>query len=287
MKVPPSTLPQFSKSRHHALQQYISYYYFSHSEDDSYSNAFYFYPHYKTTISIYQGAKAEWTQSSSHTVPVADKSQINYYHSSILKNRFSVKTSGSYKKIGIVFNPLGFNQFIEGPRLDIAPNQIAQLHCFGLEFEHLCSEVFATSNIDDKTALLDSFFQSVLNTQRNELAEKAIELAFDLKTHRSVEDLANTLDIDRKTLYKLFKNHLCCAPSAFRRVIMFRKAVEQYVNTDEHIKLCELAYDNYFYDQAHFIRTTEGFTKKNPKQFFKGISKIGPADTYWTFGDKT
>lgn len=224
---------------------------------------------------------AKWTETSSCTVPVSDRDQINSYYSSIIKNRFNVKTKGSFHKIGIVFNALGFNQFISGHLIDLAPTQIVELEHFGNDFTQLCADVFATENLETKTNLLDSFFLSRLRTKRDVRIHEAVKQVFNLEKHHTIEDIAKLLQIDRKTLYKLFKKHLCCSPSTFRRVVMFREAIEQYMNKQEQIKLCELAYDNYFYDQSHFIRTTEELTDENPKQFFKGITKVGPVDTYW------
>lgn len=283
MKTSHSIIPEFTQPGHSALQEHISYYYFSHSQEENYFNEFYFYPHYKSTISIYKGAEAHWTNSSSCTTPIAEKGQVNCYYSSILKNRFRVTTQGCFSKIGIVFNPLGINQFIGHHLIDIAPTQIVELKYFRDDFHQVCSAVFATKDLATKTALLDSFFLSKLQAQKHERIREAVKEVFSLQKNHSVEDIAKQLQIDRKTLYKLFKKHLCCSPSTFRRVVMFREAIEQYMNKQEHIKLCELAYDNYFYDQSHFIRTTEELTEENPRQFFKGITKVGPVDTYWNF----
>lgn len=230
---------------------------------------------------------AHWTDASSTTVPVPQEDQINSYYSSILKNRFNVKTTGRFHKIGIVFNALGFNQFIEGNLIDLAPTQIIELHCYDAAFTELCAQVFATSELSTKITLLDTFFLSKLRAEKDGRIQEAVQHVFNLETHRSIEDIAKLMQMDRKTLYKDFKKHLCCSPSAFRRVVMFREAIEQYMNTREHVKLCELAYDNYFYDPSHFTRTTEELTEENPKQFFKGITNVGPFDTYWNFQDES
>lgn len=245
------------------------------------SSAFYFYPHHKTTLSVYQGAEVEWNDCSSLSRSVPDSEKINCYFSSITKNRFNVKAQGSFNKIGVVFNVLGINQFIDCDLIDLAPDQIAAFNHFGPKFNEVCEKTFAAASLIEKVDLLDAFFLTKIRSERDERIHAAVNLFFEFEKHPSIEEVANNLSIDRKTLYKLFKKHLCYSPSHFKKVVKFREATEQYMNQEEKGKLCELAYDNYFYDQSHFIRTTEELTQEKPKQFFKGITKMGPSDTYW------
>ena len=280
-KIPPLNLPEFVVPKHPMLNKLVSYYYFVDSNDSDYYNEFNFYPHYKTTLSIYRGAEVVWNNCSSQSKPTADPEKVNCYFSSIIKNRFNVQTVGSFNKIGVVFNVLGINQFIDCYLVDLVPKQIATFDYYGPMFKEVCEKVFREQSLSKKVDLLDAFFLTRLQKERDERIHKAVNLFFEFEKHPSIEDVASSLGVDRKTLYKLFKRHLCCSPSHFKKVVKFREAIEQYMSQEEKVKLCELAYDNYFYDQSHFIRTTEEFTEENPKQFFKGITKLGPSDTYW------
>lgn len=284
LKTPAPNLPEFVKPKPAALQEFISYYYFLRSDDVDFRTEFYFYPHHKTTISVYQGAEVKWTDCVSEAFP-CEEHKVNPYFSRIIRNRFNVISRGKFKKIGIVFNALGINQFIDCDLLELAPTQIVRFNRYGAEFEHVCEESFKAKTIEKQSEILDQFFLSKLERMRDDRIEKAVALFFKMEKNPSIEAVAQQMQIDRKTLYKLFKRHLGCSPSVFRRVIQFRKAIDQYMNQEEQIKLWELAYDNYFYDQSHFIRTTEELTDENPKQFFKGITRVGPQDTFWNFKD--
>lgn len=277
---------EFNQPKHLSLKSFISYYYFSSSSSDDYLSEYFFYPHYKSTISVYQGSKVKWDEHGSENEPNAENEEVNTYFSHIVRNRFKVKTKGQFNKIGIVFNVLGINRFIKNSLCELAPDPVAIFDHFGEDFQEICRGIFNESSVERKVEILDDFFVSRLKPLPDPRVLKATDFFFQIEGNHSVEDVSSKMDMDRKTLYKLFKKHLCCSPIEFKRVVRFRDAVEQYMNSEDHLKLYQLAYDNYFYDQSHFIRTTEDLTSENPKQFFQSITKLGPEDTYWNFPDE-
>jgi len=46
------------------------------------------------------------------------------------------------------------------------------------------------------------------------------------------------------------------------------------MNLEQYTNLTDLAYENGYYDQAHFIKDFKAFTGMSPKQFFKDNLKL-------------
>ncbi len=273
---------QFARPANPLLKQHISYYYFCGSDSDSFKSQYFFYPHYKTAISVYKDSVRKWNKHSSVNYP-ANKDVINTYFARIYNKRFKSKAIGKYEKIGIAFEALGINHFIEGYLSDISGHLLSHFDHYGPSFLELCSEVFHTCHLETKVELLDNFFLSKYHSFKEDRIKRAVEYIFDLDNDYTTENIANLLQIDRKTLYHLFKKHLCCSVKEFKRVVKFRSALNQYLNSPQRVRLTQLAYDNHFYDQSHFIRNIANLTGTNPKLFFNSLTRIGNYDTYWNY----
>jgi len=191
------------------------------------------------------------------------------------------KIQTPFNKIGIVFQPLGINNFIEFPLckvIDESPK--ANFDYFGDSFNITLHQVYATDIIEQKVNLLDGFFINMLNPFKEERLNDAVRLIFEKEL--AVQQLSDTLGMNRKTLFRLFKKHLNCAPKEFLTIVKFRKALNLYQRQDHKPQLTAFAYENEYYDQSDFIKHFKKVTGFNPKKFFSNISHLGSEDTFWT-----
>ena len=101
-------------------------------------------------------------------------------------------------------------------------------------------EVFETENYDKKVGILDQFFQNQYVGFKEELLKQAVALLFESQGNISVITLAKSIKVHPKTLYRLFKKHLCCSISDYRSLIKFRNALNNYYAYDKKPKLIEL-----------------------------------------------
>jgi AraC-like DNA-binding protein len=162
----------------------------------------------------------------------------------------------------------------------IDENPKANFDYFGLGFNLVLDEVYNSESLEEKVDLLDAFFYSRLNVFDEQRVIKAVELLFDEDI--SIQNLCERLKISRKTLLRLFKKHIICAPKEFSNVVKFRKALNFYQSHRDKPQLTQLAYENAYYDQSDFIKHFKKVTGYNPKKFFSNLSHLGREDTFWT-----
>jgi len=265
-----------------ALAPYIAYYYVHQSFSQDFDKTFTYYPHFKHALTAYQ--------SSSHCLlndvtakvqPCVDASPIIY--SKLKKEIGTVHLQGIFQKVGIVFQPLGIHHFIHGNYTDLFPNHVNYVSCFGRNFEKVLDLVFSAEEIQEKSTLLDSYFlQHQMNFSEVRL-KKAVELIIKSEGMIAVQDLAEKLEINRKTLLRLFQKNLDCSVEAYKNLVKFRLALTK-IQVQKGVNLTQISSENYF-DQSDFINQFKKLTQLPPKNFLAAVTKMGSEDTIWNFKD--
>lgn len=266
------------KPKRDKVSEYIAYYYFNTSEEKNYTKEYIFYPHFRNAITVYKHSKISFSDNRS-TVTPNQKKALEIIYTGIHSQSRIGKIHAPFDKIGIVFHPLGINNFISEPLSTIVTEDPKpDFDYFGNELNKTLEQVYALSNPKDKVYELDRFFEARIQPFKDQRLLKAIDLMFDRQL--GVSEISETLNISRKTLQRLFKKHLNCAPKEFSNLIKFRKAIDIYQK--QKPALTDLAYQNDYYDQSDFIKHFKKVTGFNPKQFFGSLSHLGSEDTFWT-----
>lgn len=266
------------KPKLEVLSKYIAYYYFNASEEKNYTKEFIFYPHYRNSITIYKNSEISFDNNESKVIPNKHK-PYEIIYTGIHPNSRSGKIIAPFNKIGVVFQPLGFNNFLTQPLSEIiTEDPKSNFNYFGNDFVSVLDKAYQSSDNTKKVSLLDSFFEQKIKPFQEDRLIKAVHLMFN--NDLSILDISETLNINRKTLLRIFNKHLNCSPKDFSNLIKFRKALNTY--QEYKPALTDLAYQNDYYDQSDFIKHFKKVTGFNPKKFFGNLSHLGTEDTFWT-----
>ncbi len=76
------------------------------------------------------------------------------------------------------------------------------------------------------------------------------------------------LDLTERTFQRIFKKYVGVTPVQYRRICQFQLSFTQ-LRTKDFNKLTDVAYDNGFADQSHFIRSFKEFTQTTPNDYLK------------------
>lgn len=265
------------------LQKHIAYYYFDQSNELSKKKAYIYYPHYKNALTIYKKATFEAVNELYTIIKPSDQNYA-FAYAKLIKNAAKAEIHTPYNKIGVVFQPLGLNAFLDQ---DLSNCVSRPVHSDFLFFEPTMIEtlnnVFETENLNEKTSLLDTYFLKVLRGFDNPILEKSVAYIIENSEVCGVEELADFLEVSRKTLLRLFRKHLNCSVVEYIKLVQFRKAIEVFNNANSDKNLTHVALESSYYDQSHFIQHFKKITGFNPKSFFKNLSDLGNQETYWTF----
>jgi len=263
------------------LSQFISHYYFHKSTELNQKLDFHYYPNTKNALTIYANSKVEIIDGAhSRTLPNDEGLTIQYSH---LFNQIGrAEIIGPFRKVGIVFEPLGLNHFVEQNLGKVIKQGVnLDFSYFGTPFEAVLEEVFATEDVSLRVKLLDDFFCSALLDFQDVRFKEIITYLNNDDSQFSVDTIANREKINRKTLLRLFNKHLDCTPKDYISLIQFRKAVELFHKNEGDGTLTEIALDSNYYDQSSFIKHFRKKTGFNPKSFFNKLTQYGKHSTFW------
>lgn len=261
------------------LKGLIAYYYIHKNECNQYQEQFQYYPHYRNAITTYVDSNVELSNSGSHITPDRNK-PITTLFSRNYDAAIKVNLQGSFYKLGIAFEPLGLNHFIDKPFSEIAPERVNLFTQFGSDYRELVKNVLKSeiSPVND----LDAFFLSQKKEFANPRLQSVLNILFTKGGEQSVQTLAENQDVSRKTLLRDFQKNLACSVKTYQRLIRFRQALNNYQQAGKKTSFTELALEHSYYDQPAFIKNFKEITGYKPRTFFEKLKQYGQADTFWS-----
>lgn len=126
-----------------------------------------------------------------------------------------------------------------------------------------------SEGIEQKVRVMAEFLLSLFEKSKNELdysIREAIRNIIDTKGQENILSIAEKSNLCIRTLERRFIKETGLSPKQFSSIIRFQKTMEQ-VAVCSSSNLTDIAYENGFADQSHFIRVFKAYTGKTPKAF--------------------
>lgn len=122
----------------------------------------------------------------------------------------------------------------------------------------------------DMIILLDNFIFSLITKSKTEcpLIKYATTQITSNFSKESLIAVQNELHITERTFQRMFERNIGLAPNLYRRICQFNSAFTQLNNRNHH-KLSDIAFQNGYSDQSHYIRSFKEFTNITPKEYLK------------------
>ena len=120
---------------------------------------------------------------------------------------------------------------------------------------------------------LESFLLQQFRFIALNIVEKAITLIWENPSIQT-KILAQELFVAEKTLNRRFQKYVGCTTSHFKRIVRFKKVMNDYFDAPSK-SLVKICYENNYYDPSHFYKQITQTTNFNPKVFFEKVQKKG------------
>lgn len=85
-----------------------------------------------------------------------------------------------------------------------------------------------------------------------------------------LKQLQSDLSMTERTFQRLFESYIGVSPKVFSKICQFNAAFRQF-NGKQYNRLIEVAYDNGYADQSHFIRVFKEFTYYTPIEYLNNL----------------
>ncbi len=190
----------------------------------------------------------------------------------------ALKKSKSLSFINLQFKPFGLYSFKGIPATEYQ-NITLTLDIFfsGSESEELLDRMYSLSSLSSKFRELEKFLSLRINSNCiDDRIFHAVNLFKNSITH-TMDDLSNEVCLSPRRFRELFSEHVGFSPSFYKKIVRFNKAAKQIAARYQK-SLTDVALENNYFDQSHFIKDFKFFAGVTPSQFLK--HKANSTDFY-------
>lgn len=187
-----------------------------------------------------------------------------------------ISLSGQFSTVGIYFYPnalktvFGFNaEELTNSCLDLS------LLTAGQDFR-LSEQLSNTPSTAGQVELLSSYLhfqRKKNNVQVDEALHYALSQLIESKGTVSLRELQASLRLSERSFERKFNQYVGIPPKLFSRICRFQASLDQ-LRKKEYSKFSDIAYENKYADQSHFIRAFREFAGFSPHQYQRQSNEV-------------
>jgi AraC-like DNA-binding protein len=186
-----------------------------------------------------------------------------------------IEPTGRTGLVAARFHPDGFLPFALMPINEMHNKAVPLQLAFGKAGMQLENEVVKAATAEHRIQLIESFLLNKLQTAEvtDRIAKLGVEALLKSKGLLSVDELTEQLQVNRRQMERKFSAAIGLSPKQLMKIIRLQATLKM-MNDKKFTSLTSLAYENGYYDQAHFIKDFKEFTGVSPKEFYAGNLKM-------------
>ena len=181
-------------------------------------------------------------------------------------------------KSGIIsarFLPDGITPFITLPVSTLENKAVSLTEIFIDDGKKLEERVINANDTQERIILIETFLLSKLSEQPaiDAITKSCVDVIFQSQGQIGLAALADKMNIHRRNMERKFTSVIGMSPKQLARVARLQAALKM-IQQKKFNSLTEIAYENGYFDQAHFIKDFKEFTGMSPKSFFADNLKL-------------
>jgi AraC-like DNA-binding protein len=169
----------------------------------------------------------------------------------------------------IQFKPNGFLPFSSIPIKEMENKAVPLDILFGEDGKKLGEQILNANSTHERIQIIETFlFKQLAKTKTiDNIVKSTVETIFNRNGQFSVNEFSENNKINRRQLARKFSSAIGLSPKQLAKTIRIQSTLKVLLN-EEITSLTDLAYENEYFDQAHFIKEFKEFTGLTPKEFF-------------------
>lgn len=186
-----------------------------------------------------------------------------------LTRPYVVEPAGDTGTFIVCFHPNGFLPFTSIPIKEMENRPIALDRLFGKEGLELEQKILYANKTAERIAFIEAFLLNKLNNKDliDRVVSSTIDTILSVNGQLSVHELSKHYNLNRRMLARKFSSNVGLSPKQLSKIIRLQTPLKTLLNKNVH-KLTDAAYENEYFDQAHFIKDFKEFTGLTPKAFY-------------------
>ncbi len=188
----------------------------------------------------------------------------------------NLSLNGTFNAFGVYLQPNALNS-IFGLNAELLTDACVDLGYLkkGKEFK-LSEKLEDAVSARHKMDLLSSYLIKELNENKagnNKRLQYALGKITASAGMIPITLLQQEIGMSKRCFERNFKQYVGISPYLFSRICRFQASLKQ-LNKNDFNKLSDIAYDNNYTDQSHFIRSFKEFAGLSPNQYLKQSNEV-------------
>jgi len=192
-----------------------------------------------------------------------------------ITNFIEIAPTGTSGIVAARFLPEGLNPFLTIPVTSLENKAVSLSDVFGEKGKTLERKVIAATDNLHRVKLIGEFLLFRLADPQtiDSITRACVKVIFQSQGQMDVVQLADRMSINRRNMERRFTSAIGMSPKQLSKVVRLQAAMKM-LEQRKFNSLTSLAYENGYYDQAHFIKDFREFTGMSPKSFFADNLKL-------------
>jgi hypothetical protein len=186
-----------------------------------------------------------------------------------ITEQFYIEPTGYVNTFAIRFYPYGFANFIDIPLNQLCNKETPLNQLFGNEnARQLSHEVIQAKTVNERIEIIERFLFSRLRDKAtiDNIVKSTIDAMFLSNGSKPLNAILKDDLHRRRQLERNFKRQIGLSPKQLSKVIRLQTTLQLLLSQTTET-LTDIAYENDYYDQPHFIKDFKEFTGITPKEF--------------------
>ncbi len=186
-----------------------------------------------------------------------------------LTRPYIVEPDGDTGTFVAQFHPNGFLPFSTIPLKEMENTPISLHRLYGEAGTKLERNILKAESTDIRIRIIEEFLFSKLTDSGtiDEIIKSIVNTILTENGHTTVNQLTEKNNINRRQLSRKFASAIGLSPKQLSKTIRLQATLKTLLSS-KHKSLTDIAYQNDYYDQSHFIKEFKEFTGFSPKEFY-------------------
>jgi len=186
-----------------------------------------------------------------------------------LTRPYVVEPAGDTGTFVVRFHPNGFLPFTTVPLKEMENTPVSLEQLYGQAGKELAKNMLHANSTDERIRIVEKFLLNRLTAVEtiDKIVKSIVDTIITANGQLSVAELSKKNYIHRRQLVRKFSTAIGLSPKQLSKTIRLQATLKTLL-TKKTSKLTDLAYENEYYDQSHFIKDFREFTGHSPKAFY-------------------
>ena len=184
---------------------------------------------------------------------------------------FFIQPTGAVDTFAARFYPSGFAPFTEMSINDFANNETPITSVFEEQIaKNLADSIVNATSTEERIQIVEEFLSAQMRDADviDSILKSTIDTILLTKGRVAINEILKDELPRRRQLERKFSQRVGISPKQLGKIIRLQETLKMLLNRSAD-NLTEIAYENEYFDQSHFIKDFKEFTGVNPKEFYK------------------